>query len=230
MASLGCSFEDMEHVLTSLSYEKQEVEFSPEELEIEKARILDMHARQQAAQAGKDQPDEAVAEKPADSDGKDTENVKLDEPAQKKQEKPEEYVPKRQRVKPIHDYVAKPILNENGDPIIPTTVTLWSRKIVPYHKRKGNPAHVGVDQNGTEGDRKPRRRNDKFKDYAHVGSGPSGRNKFSKNKGGGKKQWTSGPRSSQKGNKAEDSPFAALAELKLSGREKRRKDKKDKDG
>ena len=145
--------------------------------------------------------------------------------------KPADYIPKRQRVKPIHDYVAKPIFDENDAPIIPTTIGLWSRVPVPYHKRQGNNAQARVNQNESSGNQRPPRRNDKLKDYANVGSGSGGQRKSAKNKGGNqKKQWTSGPGSSQKGNKPEDSPFAALAELQLEGREKRRKDKKDKDG
>ena len=226
MASLGCSFEDMDQVLTSIGYKKKEVEFSPEELELETSRILEMHSRQQNLTSSETKEekttpaDEVVADKPTD-----TEQVKPEE-------KPADYVPKRQRVKQLHDYVAKPVLDEAGNPIIPTTITLWSRAPLPaYHLRNKNPDHVGINQEIKKDGQRPARRNDKFKDYANMGSGGARPKKFDKNKGGGaRKQWTSGPRSPQKGNKIEDSPFAALAELKISGREKRLKDKKDKDG
>lgn len=221
MASLGCSFEDMEQVLVSIGYVKKEVEFTPEELEIENSRILEMHARQQAAQNKSTELENTKTAPEPDKVEKETKSAK----------KSEDYVPKRQRVKPIHDFVAKPELDTNGAPIIPTTIGLWSRARVPFHKRQGNKSHVGIDQTASQNTQPSTRRNDKFKEYSKVGSGRRSPGKFSKNKGGKqRKQWTSAPPSSKKGNKVGDSPFAALAELKLSGREKRRKDKKDKDG
>ena len=227
MASLGCSYEDMDQVLTSIGYTKKEVEFSPEELELEKSRILEMHLRQQSALS----PEKKNETINSDANPAKPEPVNPESPPKNPEAKPENYVPKRQRVKPLHDYVAKPVLDENGDPIIPTTITLWSRKpLPPYHLRQKSKNHVGVNQSNESNDQRPTRRNDKFKDYANVGTGTSRRKKIDKNKkDGAKKQWTSGPRSPQKGSRVEDSPFAALADLKIIGREKRRKDKKDKD-
>ncbi|RZV40340.1 MAG: hypothetical protein EX271_10070, partial [Acidimicrobiales bacterium] len=154
MASLGCSFEDMEQVLISLGYVKNDSEFTPEEFEIEKSRILDMHERQQVAQNKASDPVETL------------ETPKQEQAIQetKPDEKPENYVPKRQRVKPIHDFVGKPVLDDNGDPIIPTTVGLWSRARVPYHRRQRDKSHVGLNQSTTKDEGSSHRRKDKLRD------------------------------------------------------------------
>lgn len=232
MASLGCSYEDMEHVLTSLGFVKKDVELSPEEYETEKSHIIDMHERQQSAQnKSAEVPKPLAGPELAKTDTSTQPAVNSDGSPEIAADKPTAHVPKRQRVKPIHDYVAKPELDDKGDPIIPKTIALWSRTSVPYHKRQANASHVGVNQLKANQDRPPPGRNDKLKNYANVGAKPDRPAKHPKGKSEkSRNQWTSGPPSQKKGNRDADSPFAALAELKLEGRKKRRNDKKDKDG
>jgi len=191
MSLLGCSYEEMRQVLEALNYVSHEVELTPEELEVQTKRILEVHNRQTGKDVEKTEPEKTAVDNSSSS--KEKEDTK------------EPYVPKRQRVAPINDYIVKPDLDENEEPIIKTSVELWARKPKKKYSRPQS--------------------SDTSKKHS---------NNRSKNIKGGrdnrKKQWTSSPRSKNKGHAPQDSPFAALADLKIPAREKRRKNKKEKDG
>jgi ATP-dependent RNA helicase SUPV3L1/SUV3 len=224
LSLLGCTYEEMQQVLETLGFSRQTVEMSPEELETETQRIMAVHERQ----SGKDAK-EPIMKPEMDKAPTPEANAEAVEKAEVKPAKPEikdvPYVPKRQRVKPIHDYVAKPDLDETGMPIIKSTIEIWGRR--PKQKYNRRP------QDGRNQERSGAGRGQKDQNQTDGKSISSSSGRHKNNKSGNqnrKKQWTSGPGSRNKGMKAEDSPFAALADLKIPAREKRRQNKKDKDG
>lgn len=242
MALLGCGYEDLEGVLTALGYKKISHPLEGDALEAEQREARALFERVQDAQrpaaetplvaepqdqqapvtqsapAGSEtfepaaqttNPDLAP-QTPESSETSDGEAGSTPAPAPKTAEP---YVPKRQRVKPIHDYRPKPELDPQGVLLLPTHIDVWE-KLPKVHFNPKRAEHAPSDKN------KNKSRNDK--------TGFRGKPKRSGNKPGDKQPRQNKQLTPARPINPEDSPFAALAGLNLSGTKKRNNDARHK--
>jgi len=223
MSLLGCGYTDFQEVLIALGYEKNEVDMTPEEVEVEKQQIDFSLLRIAQKQAG--------AEPPAIKEG-----MPKSAPEVLHGNFSSNRAKKRQYVSLLHDFKPPLIMDDDDKPVYPKTRLVWSRAPnKPKPRKTGNPRRRGavepqmsataLNEDGTPIKRPPKtaRGTDKLSGYASIGKGGHGgkgplrksKEKKGKKRSGSqdKKNWSAAPKPKSAEAKQDDSPFAALAAL-----------------
>jgi len=234
MALLGCSVEDFEELLLKLGYTKITQKFTPEQAEAHQTYVKAYFERQALVRAAKEKGEDITA----------TLTPLIEKTAGPVTDKNHpDYVPKRQRKEPLEDHIAVPQKDEDDQPIFETHLSLWKKtgrkqrkpsRYKPSHREDGGGTlEAGNTPDMKEGADKPAA--SKHRDMAGYDGFTAATNPASQTTGkrtkpnpakirrrpvkSGQTSWVP-PKKNSGARPATASPFAALASLQFSDKEK----------